>query len=289
MTLNMLNYNHGFQETFVSWWPLESSNVGIITCMWSLSSIKGPLYSLLFCIKNSVDSLMMVCLMLVKSFLMHIFEQKLYTYTHLSRNQMFGLWKLIIVKWTFFIYQLVVNLNGVDWSLLHNHAIIVFVNGKWCHHCHLYKCWCWGWNQLCWFRSWQMITHRWSTFDNLPPPMNLDVSCVTYTTKTKTQIIPANIAPCCYKHYCFRCVGPHLKVDCQNNIPFTLNNCATCHMIHSGPTLGNVSLQEEKYDVNCESQFQGEHYHVLVWAIWRHNCLHIEKILPELKDINNDK
>jgi hypothetical protein len=59
-------------------------------------------------------------------------------------------------------------------------------------------------------------------------------------------------------------------------------------MIHNGPTLGNVSLQKEKYDVDYESQFQGEHYHVLVWAIWRHNCLHIEKTLPKLKNISND-
>jgi hypothetical protein len=59
-------------------------------------------------------------------------------------------------------------------------------------------------------------------------------------------------------------------------------------MIHNRPTLGNVSLQEEKYGVNYESQFQGEHYHVLVWAIWRHIYLHVEKTLPELKDISND-
>lgn len=92
--------------------------------------------------------------------------------------------------------------------------------------------------------------------DDLPPPMNPDVSCVTYTTKIKTQIIPANIAPCCCTHYCFKCLGPHPKVDRQNIIPFTLNNCATCHMIHNGPTLDNVPLQEEKDDLTIKINFK---------------------------------
>lgn len=78
MTPNMHNYNHGLQEILVSWWPLESSNVGIITYLWNLSSIEGPFYSLLLCIKNLIDSLMMVCLVLVKSFLMYIYEQNFY-------------------------------------------------------------------------------------------------------------------------------------------------------------------------------------------------------------------
>ncbi len=51
---------------------------------------------------------------------------------------------------------------------------------------------------------------------------------------------------------------------------------------------GQCPIQEKKYDVDYESQFQGEHYHVLVWAIWQHNCLHTEKPLLELKDINID-
>jgi hypothetical protein len=59
-------------------------------------------------------------------------------------------------------------------------------------------------------------------------------------------------------------------------------------MTHNGPTLGNVSLQQEKYSVDCENEFQGEHYHIFVWAIRRHNCLHIKKKLPKLKDISND-
>jgi hypothetical protein len=45
-------------------------------------------------------------------------------------------------------------------------------------------------------------------------------------------------------YQCFKCLRPHLKVDCHNSIPHSPNNCPKCHLLHNEQALVNVLLCE---------------------------------------------
>jgi hypothetical protein len=54
-------------------------------------------------------------------------------------------------------------------------------------------------------------------------------------------------------------------------------------------TLGNVSLYEGRYCVDCPGQIWGEWYRNLLWAIWHRNPSNMHKAMPELKNIIRDE
>ncbi len=88
---------------------------------------------------------------------------------------------------------------------------------------------------------------------------------------------------------CFKCLGPHLRSDCPNSIPQSLDSCPKCHLLHNGQVLGNVPLHEGRYGIDCPGQIRGERYQILLWAIWRRNPSDMQKAMPELKNIARDE
>jgi len=66
---------------------------------------------------------------------------------------------------------------------------------------------------------------------------------------------------------CFKCLGPHPRLDGHNSIPQSHDVCPKCHLSHNRKALGNVSLHEGRYGVDCPGQIWGERYRSLFWAI----------------------
>jgi hypothetical protein len=50
---------------------------------------------------------------------------------------------------------------------------------------------------------------------------------------------------------CFKCLVPHPRSDCPNSIPWSLDSCPKCHLLHNGHALGDVQLHEGRYGVDC--------------------------------------
>ncbi len=90
-------------------------------------------------------------------------------------------------------------------------------------------------------------------------------------------------------HQFFKCLGQHSPVDCPNLIPLSPDNSPTCHLLHNGQALGNISLHEGKYDIKCGGQLQGKCYRVFIWAMWHEYRSHMEKAMPSLKNISNNQ
>jgi hypothetical protein len=59
--------------------------------------------------------------------------------------------------------------------------------------------------------------------------------------------------------------------------------------LHKEQALGNVSLHEGRYGVDCPGQIRGERYRILLWAIWRRNPSNVRKAMPKLINITRDE
>ncbi len=69
-----------------------------------------------------------------------------------------------------------------------------------------------------------------------------------------------HLSQCCpmllQSHQCFKCLGQHPRVNCQNVIPMSHDNYPTCYLVHTDPSLGNVPLHKRKYSLDCEGWLQ---------------------------------
>ncbi len=113
--------------------------------------------------------------------------------------------------------------------------------------------------------------------------------CYVYGSE-KNVCHPSQNCPLLLNGYqCFKCLGPHLRVDCHNSIPHSPNNCPKCHLLHNRQALGNVPLHEGRYGVDYPSQIPGEQYQIFLWAIWCCHPLDMHKAMQELKNITHDE
>ncbi len=88
---------------------------------------------------------------------------------------------------------------------------------------------------------------------------------------------------------CFKCLGSHPRSNCHDSIPQSPDSCPKCHLLHKEQALGNVSLHEGRYGVDCPGQIRGERYRILLWAIWRRNPSNVRKAMPKLINITRDE
>ncbi len=75
-----------------------------------------------------------------------------------------------------------------------------------------------------------------------------------------------------------------------SKLPLYCKTIVVCAIfLYAGHSLRNILLHEGKYEIHYKGQLRGEHYRMLIWAIWWHNHLALEKAILDLfMDIVND-
>ncbi len=187
---------------------------------------------------------------------------------HETPNPTFGSRTWRVVDDTIFIWLSTVNPNGAAWFLPHNPATTVYGNRERCHSKPPLPL--------------PMLSKRGTVFSFF---VNEDRSALTNFRQFAASEKPDYLLCCVYggdgnvhhpsqncpllldSRQCFKCLGPHPRLDGHNSIPQSHDVCPKCHLSHNRKALGNVSLHEGRYGVDCPGQIWDERYRSLFWAI----------------------